>query len=119
LFAPQLLSVEGSNTNIELQKLKQNSISIDIKGKSRLEVESYQNTFDTLNIAQADSSQVVFEMAPELKGSQIMHFNNVTASLKDYTILDIGHGYTNNLNLNLADSSAIILSGKSLKALKH
>jgi hypothetical protein len=119
LFAPQLLSIEGSNTNFELQKLKQNNISINIKGKSRLEVESYQNTFDTINVTQADSSQVIFEMAPELKGSQNMHFNNVTANLRDYTILDIGHGSANNLNLNLADSSAIILSGKSLKALKH
>jgi hypothetical protein len=119
LFAPQLLSIDGSDTNFELQKLKQANISISLKGKSRLEVESYNHNFDTLNIAQADSSQVIFEMAPELKGTQTMNFNNVTASLKDYTILDIGHGYANHLNLNLADSSAIILSGKSLKALKH
>lgn len=117
LFAPQLLSIDGSDTNFELQKLKQANISIHLKGKSRLEVESYNHDFDTLNVTQADSSQVLFEMSPELKGTQNMSFKTVTAALTDYTLLDIGHGYAGKLNLSLADSSAIILSGKSLKAM--
>ena len=99
--------------------MNQPNISINVKGKSRLEVESYNHNFDTLNVTQADSSQVIFEMAPELKGTQTMNFNNVTANLKDYTLLDIGHGYVNNLKLNMADSSAVILSGKSLKAVNQ
>lgn len=119
LFAPQLLSVDGSDTNFELEKLKQANISIKLKGKSRLEVESYNHNFDTLKVSQSDSSQVIFEMAPELKGTQTMNFNSVTANLKDYTLLDIGHGYVSNLKLNMADSSAVILSGKSLKAVNH
>ncbi|TSD65848.1 hypothetical protein FFF34_000155 [Inquilinus sp. KBS0705] len=117
LFAPQLLSINGNNTNFEIEKMQQKSISINLRGKSRLEVESYSHNFDTLNVTQADSSQVMFEMAPELKGTATMNFKSVTANLKDYTLLDIGHGYADNLKLNLSDSSAIILSGKSLKAL--
>ncbi|MEO7213404.1 hypothetical protein [Mucilaginibacter sp.] len=117
LFAPQLLSIEANNTNFELQKLRQANISVNVKGKSRLEVESYNNSFDTLKVAQADSSQVLFEMAPELKGSKNMHFGYVSATLNDYTILDIGHGFAEKASLNIADSSAVILSGKSLRAM--
>lgn len=117
LAAPQLLSIDASDTNFELQKLKQANIAINLKGKSRLEVESYNNSFDTVKVAQADSSQVMFEMAPELKGSKNMHFGYVDAKLNDYTLLDIGHGYAEKVNLNIADSSAVILSGKSLKAI--
>jgi hypothetical protein len=117
LFAPELLSVDGTNTNFELQKLKQGSISIILKGKSKLEVETCNHDFDSLNVTQADSSQVIFEMSPELKGSQMMHFKHVAANMKGYTLLDIGRSFIDDIKLNLADSSAIILSGKSLKAL--
>lgn len=117
LFAPQLLAIDGSNTNFEIEGLRQPNISINLKGKSRLEVESYNYRFDTLNLTQVDSSQVMFEMSPELKGSKNMQFGYVNAKLKDYTILDIGRGYANKLNLDIADSAAIILSGKSVKAM--
>lgn len=117
LFAPQLLSVEGSDTNFEIEKLKQPNISINVRGKSRLEVESDNYRFDTLNVTQADSSQVMFEMSPEINGSKTMQFGHVNANLKDYSLLDIGRGYANKLNLSIADSSAIILSGKSIKAM--
>ncbi|QXV67075.1 hypothetical protein INP83_08335 [Mucilaginibacter sp. 21P] len=117
LFAPQLLSVDGNNTNFEIEKLKQANITINLRGKSHLEVESDNRRFDTVNISQADSSQVMFEMSPETKGSKSMQFGYVNAQLKDYTILDIGRGYANKLNLDIADSAAIILSGKSVKAM--
>lgn len=66
IFAPELLSVDGFNTNLELFKLKQKSIAINVSGKSKLEVESYLYDFDTLRISQKDSSVVVFEMSPDL-----------------------------------------------------
>jgi hypothetical protein len=115
LFAPQLLSVDGVNTNFEMQKMKQRNISINLKGNSKLEVETYSPNFDTLNVTQSDSSQVVFEMSPNLKVSPMMHFKNVTANLTGYTLLDIGRSYVDHIKLNIADSSAVILSGRSLK----
>ena len=117
LFAPQLLAIDGTNTNFEMQKLKQSNISIKLKGKSRLEVETYNHDFDTLSVVQRDSSQVEFEMSPDLKGSPTMHFKHVSADMTGSSLMDIGRSYADNLKLNLADSSAIILSGKSLKAL--
>jgi hypothetical protein len=118
LFAPQLLSINGTNTNLLLQKLDQSDININVSGKSRVVIESSNRNFNSLNISQADSSQVLFKMSPELPGSKNIHFKNVSATLKDYTLLDIGHGYADKTDLNIADSSAIILSGKSLKAMR-
>jgi len=117
LFAPQLLSVDGSDTNFELQKMKQRSISINLKGKSRLEVETYNHDFDTLNVVQRDSSQVIFEMSPDLNGSPLMHFNNVSAEMTGYTLLDVGRSYIDHIKLNISDSSAVILSGKSIRGI--
>jgi hypothetical protein len=118
LFSPQLLAIDGSDTNFELQKLKQASISIHLKGKSKLEVETYDRNFDTLKVSQRDSSQVIFEMSPDLKGSPMMHFKNVSADMTGYTLLDIGRSYADHVKLNLSDSSAVILSGKSLKEIE-
>lgn len=71
IFSPELLSVTGSDTDIGLFKLKQKNINISLSGKSKLEVESYLYNFDTLNISQRDSSEVVFEMSPDLMNSDL------------------------------------------------
>ena len=117
LFAPQLLSINGTDTRLSLEKLNQSHISIDVNGKSTVLIESDSRDFNSVNINQADSSQVMFKMSPELNGSKNMHFGSISAHLKDYTILDVGHAYADKLDLSITDSSAIILSGKSLKAM--
>jgi hypothetical protein len=117
VFAPQLLSVEGWDTNFEMQKMKQGSFNISLHGRSRFEVETYQRNMDTLNVAQRDSSQVVFEVSPDLKGSQEMSFKKVTATQMGSTLLDVGRSYINDLKLTLSDSSAVILNGKSLRSI--
>jgi len=115
LFGPQLLSVDGSDTNFELQKMKQRSFNFNLKGKSRLEVETYERNMDTLKVAEHDSSTVIFEVSPDLKGSPTMHFKQVTADMTGYSLLGLGHSYTDNIKFNLADTSAVLLSGKTLK----
>ena len=117
LFAPKLLSINGANTNLLLEKLDQPYINANMRGKSRLAIESNNRNFTSVNINQADSSQTLLKMSPELNGTKNIHIQNLSASLKDYTLLDVGHGYADKLNLSIADSSAIILSGKSLKAM--
>jgi hypothetical protein len=117
IFGPELLSVDGNNTNFELQKLKQKNISINLKGKSKLEVETYGREFDTLKVIQGDTSKVVFEMSPDLATSYMMHFKHVYAGIAGYSLLDIGRSTVDNIALKIADSSAVILSGKSLRKL--
>ena len=118
LFGPQLLSVDGSDTNFELQKLKQNTFAVNLRGKSRLEVESYKHDFDSISVSGRDSSAVVFEMSPDIKGTKTMTFAHANVVLKDYSILDIGHARTADLKLNVTDTSAIVLSGKSIAGLR-
>lgn len=156
IFSPELLSVEGTDTKLGMFKLKQKSLNVTLSGKSKFEVESYLSNFDTLKISQRDSSEVVFEMSPDLmtsdpvalekealkgqatiqaepfksgntmvapaairKGWETMTVQSLSANLKDISLLDIGHAQIKSLKLNIADSSAVILSGGTLKQYRN
>ena len=149
IFSPKLLSVTGVNTNFEMQKLKQKSISVNISGRSKFEVESMFPEMDSISVTQSDSSSVVFEMSPDYRkqsspnrqvGKIVFHnaddvavaykdpkdafdetmsFNSVIAKISGHSILDIGHAQLKNFNLDVSDSSAIVLSGTALKLAKH
>ncbi len=138
IFSPELLSVDGYNTNFEMFKLKQKSIDVNIAGKSKFEVESMIRSLDTLNISQKDTSEVIFEMSPDyqttvitdpnrigvsiastqqINSNESMNINSVNANLQGYSLLDVGHAQIQSLQLHIADSSGIILSGGTLKNL--
>ncbi len=144
IFSPELLSVTGHNTNFEMQKLKQRSINVHISGKSKFEAESMYPDLDTVNVNQSDSSAVVFEMSPDYRkqpgdkaefphtkdilvkdkrGDQrnfdeSMSIKSLHAILNGHSILDVGHAQIKNIDLNVSDSSAIVLSGNALQILK-
>ncbi len=139
IFSPELLSVEGFNTNFEMNKMKQKSIHVNLSGRSRFELESLISSLDSLTIAQTDSSEVIFEMAPgyqtttitdpqrsgvssttteKINSNEAMYINSVVAGITGYSVLDIGHAQIQSLQLQIADSSGIILSGGALKKLK-
>jgi hypothetical protein len=115
IFSPKLLSFTGTDTKFEMFKVKQSSINVSLLGKSQFEMESMITEFDTLNIIQRDSSAVVFEMSPDYKITESFHIKNVQADLKDVSILDLGHAQIDSLKLSISDSSAILLSGGTLK----
>jgi hypothetical protein len=144
IFSPELLSVDGFNTNFEMYKLKQKSINVNMSGKSSFEIESMIPALDTLTIAQKDSSEVIFEMSPdykptdqpkvitfktnnggvgtytqsEIKSNEAMSIQSVHATVRGYSLLDLGHAQIQSLQLNISDSSGIILSGGALKKVK-
>jgi hypothetical protein len=115
VFAPELLSVTGVDTKFEMFKTTQKSIAVNMSGKSSFEIESMITGFDSINVVQKDSSQVVFEMSPEFKKTESFHVNYLKADIRGYSFLDIGHGQVDSLQLSLADSSAVLLSGGTLK----
>jgi hypothetical protein len=119
IFSPELLSVEGFNTKLEMFKIKQKSISVNMTGKSEFELESMATTFDSLNIVQKDSSAVVFEMSPDYKTTESFHVKKVSANVQGVSILDLGHAQIDSLQLTIADSSGIILSGGALKKQRY
>jgi Putative auto-transporter adhesin, head GIN domain len=115
IFSPELLYVEGFNTKFEMFNVKQKSISVNMSGKSEFELESMATAFDSLEIVQKDSSAVVFEMSPDYKTTASFHVKKVNAAITGVSILDLGHAQIDSLQLNIADSSGIILSGGALK----
>ncbi len=151
IFSPELLSVEGFNTDFEMFKLKQKSIAVNMSGKSKFEVESMISDMDSINVVQKDSSSVEFEMSPDykskkredtvvnngvaihfgdrttppiagssdIKSDEAMNISWINANLQGNSILDVGHAQIQFLQLNIADSSAIILSGGALRKLEH
>jgi len=114
IFAPQLLSVDGNNTNFEMDKMRQKNIAVSMSGKSVFELESMIPDLDSLTIFTKDSSGVVFEMSPEYKISESFHVNKIRAALKDVSFLHVGHASVDTLNLNIAPFAGIVLSGNSL-----
>lgn len=149
LFSPELLSVTGKNTNFEMQKLRQKTITVNMSGHSQFEIESLWPEMDSINITQSDSTKVVFEMSPDYRksssdvqsaGKVVVHniagvrsaeitapasdynggmsIRSVTANIKGHSILDVGHAQIQNLQLQIQDSSATVLSGNALKLLK-
>jgi len=147
IFSPELLSFEGFNTNFEMFKLKQKSMNVSLTGRSSFEVESMFRSMDSISVFQRDSSEVVFEMSPDYKpvrsqvkeksvtvtiGSappamsslnqiespEAMSIKTVKAYVQGYSLLDLGHAQIDSLQLKIADSSAIIISGGALKKFK-
>ena len=144
IFSPELLSVEGFNTNFEMYKLKQKSMNVSLTGRSSFEVESMLRSLDSITIFQRDSSEVVFEMSPDykpdaqpgvmkfktpnggeatytpaqIKSNEAMAISRVKADLQGYSLLDLGHAQIDSLQLSIADSSAIIISGGALRKFK-
>ena len=148
IFSPELLFVEGFNTNFEMFKLKQKSIIVNISGKSKFEVESMIPDMESINVVQKDSASVEFEMSPDykskkredavvnkgvqvhfgdkpitsgltdIKSDEAMSINSVNANVQGYSMLDLGHAQIQSLQLKIADSSAIILSGGALRKYK-
>lgn len=115
IFSPELLSVKGVDTKLEMFKLKQKNISVDMSGKSSFEIESMITSLDSLSISGKDSSAIQIEMSPDYLTTESFHVKSVVADMSGYSILDIGHAQVDSLKLNVEDSSAVLLSGGTLK----
>jgi len=144
IFSPELLSFDGFNTNFEMYQMKQKSMNVNITGRSKFEIESMLRSMDSITVFQRDSSEVVFEMSPDykpdalpgvmkfktpnggeatyipsqIKSNEAMAISRVKADLQGYSLLDLGHAQIDSLQLKIADSSAIIISGGALKKLR-
>lgn len=49
------------------------------------------------------------------KSWETMYVRSVDANVQGVSLLDIGHAHINSLKLTISDTSAVILSGKSLR----
>jgi hypothetical protein len=119
ISCPDLISVNAFNSNMDLFRLKQKSLSVNLAGRSSMEVESYIPDIDSLFVNQKDSSRLEFEMSEDIITSGIMHAKWVDAQLQNRSLLDVGHFQIENMHQSVGDSAGIILSGSTLRTLKY
>ncbi|NIG55667.1 hypothetical protein [Chitinophaga sp. Cy-1792] len=134
IFSPELKSVDATNTNLQLLKLKQKTLAVSIGGNSNFEVESMIADFDDISIKATDTTGIVFEMSPDLKksGSTVLrqgemeiaadkkgwdafHIRKLSAIVSGHSFVDVGHAQIDSVDFQVADSSAIVLSGGAIQ----
>jgi hypothetical protein len=130
LFSPELKSVTGTNTNLKLTKLKQKNIIVDISGNSSFVAESLIYDLNALNLKASDTTNIVFEIAASLKktttegtdglpavikGWDAFHISRLQASASGHSFIDIGHAQVDSIDFHLSDTSAILLSGGTIR----
>ncbi|MDQ6764059.1 MAG: hypothetical protein M3015_15725, partial [Bacteroidota bacterium] len=54
----------------------------------------------------------------QIESPEAMSIKSVKADVQGYSLLDLGHAQIDSLQLSIADSSAIIISGGALKKFK-
>jgi hypothetical protein len=113
IFAPELVSIEGIDTDFDLLKFHQKNISIRLSGNSETEVETNLSEMDTLRIFESGSSNVSFETSPDFKGNSRIHVRSADLQVNGTSKLDLGSAQISYLKLNIADSAKIELSGFS------
>ncbi len=91
---------------------------IQAAGRSRVDVESYKSDFDSLLISQRDTSEVIFEMADEIKSSGTMQLRTLIADVHGHSILDVGHFRIQTVQQTIGDTAGIVHSGFTLRMMK-
>jgi hypothetical protein len=118
ITCPELRSVGAFNSNLDVRKLSQNNMAVEVSGQSKLDIESYQSDFDSISVHQRDSSAVIFEMADEIKSSGVMQLHALYAEVQGNSLLDVGHFQIQSLHKTIGDTAGIILSGYTLSRMK-
>jgi hypothetical protein len=119
ISCPELRSVEGTNTNLQIFKLKQKDLVIRLAGRSHVEVESNIPDFDSISVRQRDSSDVEFEMSEDIRSSGVMQAKAISADIQGHSLLDIGHFRIGSLYSSIGDTAGIVLSGATLRRQYH
>jgi hypothetical protein len=115
ISCPELASVDGMNTNLEIYRFSKKDLAIHLAGRSHIEVECDNPDFDSISVHQQDSSEVVFEMSEDIRSSGVMQAKTISADIQGHSLLDIGHFRIGSLHAAIGDTAGIILSGASLR----
>ena len=84
------------------------------KGNSRLVVNSYRTHFDRLDVNQGDSSLTTIAMSNETFTNDIIRIKEVNAIGRSVSLLNLRSVSVEHLNLDMADSASVALSGYTL-----
>jgi hypothetical protein len=115
ISTPSLISAEGSNTKLVIDKFNQPTLKIELNGDSKIQVNCFRTHFDKIEVDQKDSSLVAFTVSKELFLPDSININKVVAKGSGTSLLNLRTATIDSLQLNLTDAAAIALSGYSLK----
>jgi len=118
IFAPELVSLEGIDTDFDLLKLNQKQITIDLSGNSETEVETTLSEIDSISVHESGLSSVTFETSPDYKGGDQIKVRAADINLNGDSRLHLASAQINSIKLNITDSARIELSGYSVKTIK-
>ena len=114
ITGPVVESVTGTDTKLVLNKFNHPSLKVDLHGNSRLIVNSYRNHYDRIDVNQGDSSVTTFTMSNETFTNDIIRIKEVNATGRGVSLLNLRSSSVEHLNLDMADSASVALSGYTL-----
>lgn len=115
ISTPSLVTAEGSNTKLVIDKFNQPTLKIDVNGDSKIQVNCFRTHFDRIDVNQKDSSLVAFTVSEELYLPDSIKIDQVVAKGSGTSLLNLRTATIDSLQINLTDAASIALSGYSLK----
>lgn len=117
VFAPEMLSVEGNNTEIQLAAFKQKTLDIRLSKNSTLDISREFSDLDFLKISLKDISQFNCTLMSERFSQHIIKAQTVEASLSDSSKLYMNSFDIKSLKLTSTPNNEIQLSSGTLQTL--
>lgn len=118
ILTPKLESVTGVDANIELIRMRQPEIVMNMSGKSIVNYQTDLLQLNKMKISASDSTQVFIGANPEIKADGIFRMNFLDAEITGNSSLQLDRGKLDSLDYILSDSAAIFLSGHTLGKIK-
>jgi len=119
IFAPQLSSIDGFDTDFDLLKLHQKYVSVNLSGRSAMEIETSCMEMDSLRVVGSNASNILLETSPDVVAGSIIRIRSADIHLQGTSKLDLGPTQVSSLRINVADSALINLSGFSVNKINH
>lgn len=117
ISSPKLVTIEGIETKLFINKFNQPSLNIVAIGNTKMLINTYRNQFDSLNVVQRDSSLAYMVKSDDIIGPNLLTIKKVNADCSGNSLLNLRSSDIEELNLKMTDSASIALSGKTLERL--
>lgn len=114
ISAPILKSIKGTNTKLVVDKFNQPDLKIDLHGGSKIQINCFRTSFNTIDVSQADSSLIAFTVSGELFIQDSIKINSVVAVGSGTSLLNLRTATIDSLRVELTNNASIALNGYSL-----
>lgn len=117
VFAPEMLSVEGNNTEIQLAAFKQKTLDIRLSNASLIDISRDFSDLDSLKLSLSGISQLNFVLTGKQASNHFIKVQSVKANLQDSSKLYMNFVDIKSLKLTSTPNNEIQLSSGTLQTL--